>query len=336
MIRSISIALMLGILCACTNVLWVKRNAGNESSPDYKKMPGIPFYAKTLQFKHASVYVRTWLRVTLTVEKKTVDTKDGKEVLLDGSKQIIPLDLRKEDAKLLAPIRIAIINANTKTAADAVQFVKDFSALPAVTSDDGVPPVLIKNVVESELVVDNDHRYYLNAPLPWFGTGNLTQELNPDGTLSKVTSNPDTKLAEGISALLPLKEYLTGEFVQPSKTAVTDPSTSTDANKGVFKMLAVRPSFKLNDGEFVYVLSLSVEEVGREYTMTTKPEKSWPSTIAIALDDSSAMMSRRDLGTEEKPLETKEEGSTVGISGSIKFPKGWGTSGADDAGKGGK
>ena len=258
MLRTLTIgALMTGVLTACTHVLWVKE----QDTSDYKKVPGIPFYAKKETFRHTSVYVKSWFRATLTVEKKTVDKKAGNEAEADGVKQVFTKDLLKANVVLLDPIKTAIINANSASVAQANAQIKLFNQLPAISDDSSVLPVLMKNAIESEWVVDSSKRYYLNAPLPWFGSGNLTQELNDDGTLAKATSNPDTKLMEGISGLIPFKEYLSGKFIKPGASAVAEPDTKTETETGFSILRKHRSGFKEQDGELVYVLSIVVEEV---------------------------------------------------------------------------
>lgn len=321
MFRTLIVALMVGMLVGCTHVLWVKEKEGTS---DYEKVPGVPFYAKKETFRHTSVYVKSWLRATLTVEKKAVDKKAGNEAPADSVKQVFTKDLLKGNAGLLTPIKTGIIDANLSSVDEAQRLIKLFNQLPGIADDSTVTAVLVKNTVESEWVVDSSKRYYLNAPLPWFGTGNLTQELNSDGTLAKATSNPDTKLMEGISGLIPFKEYLSGKFVKPGASAATDSNTKADTEAGFRALRQQNKAFKRDDGELVYLLSIAVEEAGHEYTLTSKPSDTWPaSETEIPFADKNALVTRKDLSAGDKAEDKKEEGAKIGINGSIQFPKDW-------------
>ena len=139
----------------------------------------------------------------------------------------------------------------------------------------------------------------MNAPLPWFGAGSLTQELNQDGTLSKATSTPDTKMEGGITSLIPFKEYLTGRFVQDLKDETPANALNAVTPEGIIWLESVRRrAFQISrdkkDVQVVYVLSLSTEEIGQEYTFTKihKPEPISPTPIPF--DTAKQTFSRRD------------------------------------------
>ena len=324
MTRLILLFSSIVFLTSCVNVIRVREKDRTPNSA-VQTLDGLPFYVKVEKFSQTTVYSKTWLTATLTVKKKLVDTQNGKEVQLGTGKQLFVKLLPKTDNAKLDPIRTAIINAGSDGEAGALAVVRNFNRLKGIVDDSSIAPVLLKNVIEPDWVVDDSRQYYLNAPLPWFGTGNLTQELNADGTLSKVTSNPDTKLAEGISALLPLKEYLTGEFVKSGTSAAADTTTQSATALGMGMLKSENPALTLTHVSYIYDLSLSVEETGYEYTFTTKPEDAWPSPATpIAFNAANAMVSRRDLGSSAKSGERNSAGPTVRVSGGITFPKDWG------------
>jgi hypothetical protein len=310
------------MLSGCTHVVWVtdKKNEDNARS---EKVDGIPFYVKTEQFRHTTVWIKTWLTATLTVEKKSIDTTNGKEAQTDSGKQVITKQLLKSDSPQLNSIRRALITANNKDVKDALKIVDDFEKLPSLPDDKAVVPIMLKNAIESEWVVDRSRQYYLNAPLPWFGTGNLSQELSADGTLSKASSSADTKLAEAIGTLLPLKEFLSGKFATPAAAAAKDDSMKIDAVQGVGILQSFNPKLTQKEAQYVYVLSLSVEEAGYQYTLSKWPEAAKPPIAAIAIDATDALVSRTDLKADNAGKKT-EDGQKIGISGSIDLPKDWG------------
>jgi hypothetical protein len=321
MMRTLVIGVSSVFLCSCASVIWVKQKpSGSNDKPT--DLPGVPFYVKTQQFKQTSVYNKTWLRATLTVEKKWRDRKTGKDT--ERGKESFARDVAKASStNPLENLRTAILKSNNTSVDAALRLVESFTKIDSVKEAD-VPAVLVKNSIESEWVVDAGNTYYLNAPLPWFGTGNLSQELNSDGTLSKASSNPDTKLAEGISALLPLKEFLTGEFVKPGKDATSDSSTKNDAVGSFLASMAKRPGAKVEEGDFVYVLSLDVTEVGHEYTLMRPPQHQKPAVAAIpfsAIASDEAMFEMKDLGSDKEDKGDDKDTPKIGISGSITLPK---------------
>lgn len=324
-IRAISVVAAIALLTACAKAVWVQKNSESATAAG---VYGLPFYVKTEQFKKTTVYADTWLRSTLTVAKKLVDTKDGKEVLLDRGTQQYVKDLPKPQPDALVDIKSSILRSDNADLAEAERVIQSFMRLKEVDHAKTTGWVLIKNVVESEWVVDNSRTYYLNAPIPWFGSGSLTQKLNADGTLSEVVSTPDTKLSEGLSSLIPLKEYLTGEYVKAAPAAAAEDNKDADIKKGMVEFLRVNPRSRVADKAYVYILSLQIEEIGHEYTLTSQPVPQRPADLApLTLSDvgkAEAQFSRKDIGSEKE--DKKEEGPTVGVSGSITFPKGWGSS----------
>jgi len=324
------------VFASCTDVLLVKvsdcldnkEGRCSDKEIDYRKVPGIPFYVKTEQFKQTTVYAKTYLKSTLTVELGVAVPKIGKEVSSEALKQSFEKQLRKQDSQLLSPIKLAIINARSDSVVDALAVIKQFEDLPAIYDDTTTPTEPLKNTVEAEWIVDVNQQYYLNAPLPWFGSGNLTQELHEDGTLAKATSTPDTKLAEGISSLIPFKEYLTGRLVKEGKDMKVGDVIKVVTPADMAKIKEISPDFQIgrdkDELQIVYVLSLSIDEVGHEYTFTrvhkSRPEPPTP----IPFNTLGETFSRLAIGNSTRSDEKTSDGSTVGITGSIKFPKDWG------------
>ena len=329
MIRALAVCAASALLCSCTNVIWVKQKK-TDATGDPQKIAGLPFYVKVEKVKQTTVYAKPWLRATLTVEIKLRDTKEGKEVLIDSGKQTFVRDVLKTNASL-DEVRKGIVAAHRGTVDDALRLIGKFTDIPSISNDTDVQPVCLKNIVEREWIVDQSQTYYLNAPLPWFGSGNLNQELNSDGTLSKASSNPDTKLAEGISTLIPLKEFLTGKFVKSAESAAADDSTKADTKQAFNILKQFKPDARLAEAQYVYILSLEVVEIGHQYELK-KPLPKWPESSFAPINFAeivagTVMFTMTDLGTSDKG--DKKDGAKVGIEGSITFPKDWGAAKAD-------
>jgi hypothetical protein len=298
-------------LMSCTSVVQVRDS-------DDKKLRGIPFYVKNEYFRQVSVYRETWYRLTLKAEKKLVDFKDGKEVLLDRGTQSFTREVLNVDDPAIIAIKTSILNSDNANIDRAKGVINDFQAL--TPRGKNTNESLLSNSVGSEWVVESGTTYFLNAPLPWFGAGNLTQKLNPDGTLSEVTSNPDTKLSEGIAAWLPLKEFLTGKFVKAAAVAANDDDEKSDVAKALPYFALQGGSNRLPDKQYVYILSLDIEETGFETSVSSDlSEKRLKIASALPLAAGNLAITRKPL--ESEPKKKSDDSPTIGISGSIKLPK---------------
>jgi hypothetical protein len=296
---------------------------------------GVPFYMKTEVFTRKTTYDKTWLRATLTVERQLVDLKTGKAAPYGTGKETYVRDVLKPGPAVLDQIKARIISADTGSVEEAEHVIQQFSAITTLPDDTAVTPVLVGNTVEPQWVVNNKATYYLNGPLPWFGSGNVSQELNADGTLSKASSNPETKLAEGISSLLPLKEFLSGKFVKSGASAATTPASSALTMESLDSLRNVRPEAKPAETQVVYSLTLEIQEVGHEYTLSSDqvPDRSKvPDRLTFAdIDANSAMFVRKDIPSPESDSK-KKDGNEISVNGTITLPKDTATgAGKDDA-----
>jgi hypothetical protein len=325
-------------LAGCSVVQVSEKASGDTKSTD---IDGIPFYVKVEKFKRITTYTETWLRATLTVEKKAIDTADKKEVVVDAGKQPYVMDIPKGSNPALTAIKKTLLNAETEDAGTAEKVIDDFQKL-APYDHSNAKPERVSNDIESEWVVDRSKTYYINAPLPWFGSASLTQKLAPDGTLTEVTSTPDTKLAEGLSTLIPFKEFLSGKFVE-SVADATEAAPSEDDKMKISQALQsldldvpVRGAReKARTRRIVFAITLTIEEVGYEYTLSTLPQAT-PFTDLKPLcfkdiDAGKVLFARKDIAVGRKEEDKKQDGQKIGIAGSISLPKEWGTSGTEKA-----
>jgi hypothetical protein len=321
-------------LAACSVVTITEKSTSGGTSND---VDGIPFYVKIEKFKHTSVYLQTWLRATLTVELKVIDKKDNKEVVVEAGKQPYVTDLPIGPNPELADIKTKILSAESLSAGSARDVIDAFKKLKAYDPQ-AATPELVANTVASEWVVDGARMFYLNAWLPWFGTGSITQKIAADGTLTEATSTQDTKLAEGLSSLVPFKEYLTGRFVEtPNEAIASAPEgQSLRINHALMSINSQTtpksPAESELDRRVVYAMTLAVEEVGYEYTIYSIEDKAISDHTALEFDDvksKRATFTRKPIGGKEDE-EKKGEGQKIGISGSIDFPKDWGSPDKED------
>lgn len=325
MIKKIAAFIVPLALTACADIVIVKKEEVEDGKKVYKKIAGIPFYKKTAQYTQKTTYDLTWLKVTLSVEKQLAATPGTAQPAGKIPPKTFERNFCISEISQLDQLKKAIIAAESGSV-DGTVLIDKFIDFPLSNLSDHAQylrkcgnPSVSQNTIETALVVDTDHPYYLNAPLPWFGTGSLTQKLSGEGTLSEATASADTKVADGISSLIPLKDYLSGKFV---KKAGDDADVKTTAWS---RPVPVRANLSVE-------LSLKIEQVGYEYTFTkilspdeAKKDGNFVAQKALVFSPDDHAFSRKII----KPAsgdEKKEEGKKIGISGNIEFPKDWGAS----------
>jgi hypothetical protein len=340
---NVKLVLILGallLLVGCANLIRVKEDGpsnnvssatgrgtqGSGEAPEktYPQVGGIPFYVKKQQFTQTSTYQQTWIRATLFAKRVSVDDKTGKQI----SEPDVPIirNLARDKVSSLDPVRQAILNANPEDFAAGSRAIAAFQAVQEVELSD-IKPVLVGNQLRPEVIVDYEKKYYVNAPLPWFGTGSLTQKLSGDGTLTEVTSSSDTKLAEGLSTLAPFKEFLSGEFVKSGTAAVEDADTKDVAMSLASQQQSANPGFRIATSRYKLVLTLKLEEVGYEYVLSRTPIPKPPGAVTAIpfaeMANGTAYFTRKAIGSEdtEGAKNDKDETRQIAISGSIVLPK---------------
>ncbi|GGY61244.1 hypothetical protein GCM10011613_00780 [Cellvibrio zantedeschiae] len=288
------------LLSSCTNTVWVREAKIENEVTTYKSVGGIPFYVKKNIYTHNSKYSTTWLKATLTITYKT-DATNAKP----SNEQIYEVEIPKTELIKLTSIKKLILEADPNSFEDTAKVTSEFVALQEKADITQVKPELIANFISTESIVDTEKPYYLNAPLPWFGSNSLTQELAADGTLSKVTAAPDTHLSEAITSLIPLKEYLTKRFVGSSTEAL------------------VAESGGGNTTSVVWDLSLNIIETGYIHTFT-EALKSRPTgpLKELDFDTTKYAFTREPITSASEKKEKKEENKNViSINGTIGLPK---------------
>lgn len=326
MFKKIIVFLILPLFASCIDVVRVREASDANGKTSYNDIGGVPFYTKVAQFTQKTVYDVTWLKVTLSIEKQLIPKPGASQSADKIPAQTFEKNICIADQEKLNEIKEYIVEAQNENKDMSSEILKAFEALPKRSFADHkqyiesckMPPIS-QNIVERTLIANTDHPYYLNAPLPWFGNGSLTQKLGEDGTLTEATASADTKLAEGISQLIPLKEYLTGRFVKSA-------SSDSDAKVAVAMLDHAQQPDNVN-----VVFSIKAEQVGYEYTFTkilsSSEVKDGNLIVQKAIDFSpeTYSFSRKKINSESGD-EKKDDGQKIGISGSIEFPKDWNAS----------
>jgi hypothetical protein len=326
--KALGLLLSLVFVSGCCNAVWVRERVPGTDG-EFRQIGGIPFYVKKEVFVQETTYEQTWLKATLTVETK-LTSKEGQEI--EG---IIPTKrsrdkyLAKTSAPELNRIKLEVLQGGT-VPNDKMKMLKtDFMKMPDLVVSEIVPEC-VGNELKSSWVVNGDNTYYLNAPLPWFGTASLTQEINSDGTLSKTESKADTKLAEAVSSLLPIKEYLAGKFVDPLSDDTTESIEEKVADGTALKAFLLSKDIAAVKQQFVFVhtVSISTVEEGYRYRFTKLYRDKKPPEILrpIVFDIQNGLFTRETITQKTDGQIQPEDGKKVGLSGTISFPADWGGS----------
>lgn len=304
----------------CANTVWVHEKS-TTSEQKTSSTDGIPFYVKVEKFEQNTKWSLTWIEATLKVDKTYLSEEaKGKYPTIT---QIFTKLLSRNQLSQLSDLKKEILALSQGNDETAKKIIDQFIAVPGLVDTDNTGAVLISNTLKSTWVVDGSKIYYLNAPLPWFGTNTLSHELNGDGTLLKASSAPDTKLAEGISNLIPLKEYLTGKFVTPL-TQESDESVSSTLSI----MSKIEPTFsaaqakaKKDTSSFIYQISINLEEKGYVYAFSklfdTKPD----STTPIQFDTINGLFVREPVATQNADSKKDADVKSIEFQGAITLPK---------------
>lgn len=311
----------------CANTVWVREKATDESGATvYKQIGGIPFFAKKEVFNQTTAYTKTWLVATLTVEKTLLTKTNDKYETFSLDKQNFEKAIDRTSYPDLDKIKQDIVKSGDKNGQDVDKLIAAFASIPTLTDPTSVKPEQTGNSIASAWIVNQAERYYLNAPLPWFGASNLSHEQNPDGTLSKVTSNPDTKLAEGISSLIPLKEYLTGEYVDPLKAKTDAQAAATLAGeKSLSTLMATKDIPKLKaESDVIYKVSLNINESGYIYKFNKQHDKLPTDVSPLPFDTAKGTYTRENIGAKPSQNGDDKKDKSIGLNGTIQFPEDWG------------
>ncbi|MBT9487850.1 MAG: hypothetical protein IV093_10110 [Rubrivivax sp.] len=299
-------SVLLLLMGGCSTVSVQQQAIGADGVPGaLAEVPGLPFYAVRYVEVHTLVCQQPWLEATLTVEQQQ-PAVDGKP----PSWQVVQTYSRRvgvENRPALDRIAQTIISDQANVQAKVDQLL----TIPAVESDalQQLPMALVGRVAEQRRVVDATTRYYLNAPLPWFGSSSLAPEF-VDGLLSKLTASAETGLAEGFKALNPLREFLTG------KSLATDPEADKLVTNAVVKAGKTPGA---NDRR----VSLVVREAGYVYRVSVdKPAQDWTCNWRnVSANRFVRTPWAAEAEAAQKPPAPAAAGPQIGLTGTITLPK---------------
>jgi len=315
-----------------------------------KAVDGIPFYKKTLVFTQTSIYLDPFYEVRLFINYKK-DGSQTKSTILPAAvskiyeKELVGCNQFYNDTQSVPtgkdPIT-AIVDSFNKFVPPSypIRGVNDFKDV----SNDKLP-VLYSNVVDSKMIVDWKNLYYINYKVPVAGSSSLTVELSGEGTLNKSTGETEDKtlatIIEGVSTLLPMKEFLTSKWIPKSSIAEVQKSLasleisiSLEIEKKVCKYTLSRfHSLKEWDQADKQRKALEQNKIenkqgsadqGQKTAKTIEePKEMYPSFPAIELTDQFATKSLEIIDSSIAKKDDKKDAvkNAIEISGQIKMPE---------------
>jgi hypothetical protein len=339
-------------ISSCSNSVYVReKKEHKDSNATYEQVGGIPFYAKKAVYNQTTTYSQTWLTVTINVERSFLTEKDEKIENQFIDSQSYDRVFSKSKISELDKLKLEIISSGSLDETKVKDLITKFGAIEKLTDFNSVEAEMIGNMVKEELVTDYSKTYYLNAPLPWFGSSSLSQELSSEGTLNKAEAKPDTKLAEGISSLIPISDFLTAKYVNPiniKNEKKNNPQISAAIEKATNNQLLRLQSMgdlglpvngQLQSAipdpkwwEYIkqinYKVTLSIAEKGFVYKFVMLHDKSG-FKAPIPFDVNAGLYYRENVSdkptsaVDDKEKE-KDKSKSIGLSGTIKFPENWG------------
>lgn len=275
------------------------------------QIAGVPFYAKTAHCRHKTVWLEPVYTLSLSVQK--LPAAPGQPLSPPEEIATISLGLGAYEDVKRNGLQNLIRDLNTDRLTDPDAALQRFTVLTTGLAQPlrGRPGdfILAGNSRTAEAVVDYSTTYTYNVRRPWAGTTSATLKLNSDGTLGEATAEVEDKTFETIASLIPLKEFLTGEFVDvpaaSEAVAMTGGEESDRAGEPFRILLTVKTTV------FRYTLS-KVEDLDGA---VCEPPASFlgpdPAGLEFQLEE------LKDSAAAPK----EEKGKKIDISGQITLPE---------------
>jgi len=309
-------ALFVTISWSCTSAFKVSEGS---------KPKGLPFYVKSMVYRHHSLYEHSWVRVALSFAP-AVDGASGPEET--GARTTMVREVQDDAASLAAikslQARVADLpHTPLVVLRDTLLSIRTaFNALPSVppqhlSRPSGSDLRLSGNYVERIAIVDYTKRYYLNAKVPFFGSNSLAADLAADGTLAKSSSSGTGGGSEAIAAIagavtgvLPIKEWLSAKWV---------PTTAENAALQSGNQQSVDALRALPDPKTKSVrveLAVETQSVTYDFVSDSTHPPSGQSLKPVASDFDNGLFTMR---VAEKPGEKGAE-NAINFSGKVQLP----------------
>jgi hypothetical protein len=302
-------------MVGCVRSVWVHEKNPEQAWFSTRSLKGIPFRTKTTIFEQVTTWEKRWKKVTLQRKRRTLYTDStGAQKVLEVADP--PSTTRTpSDTTQLANLRSLVATSVVGPNLPELQIIQAFQALPQLDMA-RVKEQLAGNELKREEIADPHRELYLNSPLPWFGTSSLTAKLASDGTLSEAVLSAETRLAEGISTLLPIKEVLSAVATK----------AMDDGSKMLFALemdrAKVAPKNLGKDATVIFDLTIEDEGLIWEFRRPAIQLAADGHLQPIPFEPVTRPNSVKPLPTENQAKqEKKSDDRKLSISGEVTLPK---------------
>jgi hypothetical protein len=230
--------LVCALFVAGCSTLSVARLSAHGADAKPESVPGVPFYLKKRTQGQKTVYRSIWYRVQLIQEEfesAAAEQPSTREVLLDV--QTEPGNIEKPAFVRFASRLAVESNDLSRTADQAAATARalggeleslvppaDLSAIRGMSAINEKFMVLNERTAVFE--VDDKMIYFINGRHPISGKGESKFALRDDYTLSEADAKLESKPQDFISAIFPIKEFLSARYV----ARAPDPPTGAAAS----------------------------------------------------------------------------------------------------------
>ncbi len=302
MFRRLVLGLLVVSAVACSRTIWVSKQKGD----DIDRVRGVPFYVKTLRRVQTTTWETTWLDVSLQVSR--VGGTTGRPL----SSYVLKKTVYCADRSLTA-LRNEVNSANTQRGKTASDVESVFNQLQACDANPASPTV-VSNVVADEPYVDYSQVYYINGPLPWFGSGKTAFKINADGTLAEGSGEGESKLTDLLTSVIPIKDILTAKILPPAPKTDVAEALKTFKTAGPDEIRTA-----VDELAPATVLVLTIETKGKRCAWSRAADKCTGECLSdYAKDGNAYPLGCKPLGDEGGK---KDDENKVTFSGDITLPK---------------
>jgi hypothetical protein len=207
-LRSLTVAVFVALagLPACSTYRIMRYDTGARPGQDsvssgYRRIPGVPFYAKRAVCRQETVYQQDLVRLSFKVHEIFYNEATA----LPDSTVLRYTDERMVSRATLAAPELATLRLQPTSQADWQNQAATLKNLPQVDLarwQESSDRLLVSNRTAPFLYVDYENPYYLNADRPLMGSSSVNATLAADGTLTTaVAEGTDSTLGTILSAI---------------------------------------------------------------------------------------------------------------------------------------
>lgn len=217
------------VLAGCGSVISITEKARPGDAAPATAVDGIPFYARKPQRAQETAWREIDLVATVLIETVPPARADRREAIVTVSRAVWNSNPGAADLRALHGTTVTETDLPGRIHAILTALLQADAAARAQRTPGHLPPAadldLVSNRFVTQMVIDADRVYYVNARHPLVGSGLLEVEIAEDQTLKKAKAEIKDDTFKEILARLPLKEVLTAALGGLGVAGATAPTT---------------------------------------------------------------------------------------------------------------